>query len=190
LSPIRAYCRSDLARASELERQRNWRGLLEFGESWTRASPDQCQCAWFVLGRAYSKLQRNPEAVAAYRQALKLDSGDVGALINLGNLYRELNLWREAVKVYRDALQIAPNSLQAWHNLGQTFYVLKGAAGVGAALQRLGASDPELAEAWRKLIIEYSISRNPLVAQKAIAVLSGLNAEDRRRMFDILFAER
>jgi len=51
----------------------------------------------------------------------------------------------------------------------------------------LSACDPELAEAWRKLIIEYSLSRDPRVAQKAIDVLRGLDADKRRHMFNILF---
>jgi hypothetical protein len=60
-------------------------------------------------------------------------------------------------------------------------------AGVTQALQKLSASDPGLADAWRKLIIEYSPSRDEHVAQKAIGVLRGLDADKRRHMFEILF---
>jgi hypothetical protein len=63
----------------------------------------------------------------------------------------------------------------------------KGVAGVTQALQKLSVSDPTLADAWRKLIIEYSFTRDPRVAEKALNVLRGLDAEKRRRMFEILF---
>lgn len=89
---------------------------------------------------------------------------------------------------YREALQLDPNYIQAWHNLGQTLFAMKGMTGVGIALQRLSLQEPELARAWRQLIVEYAISRDQRVAQKAIGVLRGLDAEQRRKMFDILLS--
>jgi tetratricopeptide (TPR) repeat protein len=175
-----------LARATDLERHKNWQGLLDWGRQWARTEPGNAT-AWFVLGRAYSKLNRYPEAIAAYRRNLALDPGDVYALNNLGNVYRDSKLFREALMAFRDAVQIDPDYLPAWHNLGLTFFALKGVAGVTQALQKLNASDPALAEAWRGLIIEYSLSRDERVAQKAIDVLRGLDADKRRRMFEILF---
>jgi hypothetical protein len=93
----------------------------------------------------------------------------------------------EAITAYRDAAEVDPDYLPAWHNLDLTFLALKGVDGVTLALQKLSASDP-VAEAWRKRIIEYSLSRDERVAQKAIAVLRGLDVDKRRRMFEILFA--
>jgi len=175
-----------LARASDLERNRDWQGLLDWAGHWTRAEPGNAT-AWFALGRAYSKLRRYPEAIEAYRRDLAIEPGDVYALNNLGNVYRDSNQFREAVMAYRDAVQIDPGYIPAWHNLGLTLFTLKGVAGVTQALQKLSSSDPDLAEAWRRLIIEYSLSRDPRVAQKAIDVLRGLDADKRRRMFEILF---
>lgn len=51
------------------------------------------------------------------------------------------------------------------------------------ALQKLSASDPDLADAWRKPIIEYSLSRDTHAAQHAIGVLRGLDADKRWHMF-------
>jgi len=175
-----------LARATYLERHKDWQGLLDWGKQWTRAEPVNAT-AWFVLGRAYSKLNRYPDAIAAYRRDLALDPGDVYALNNLGNVYRDSKMFRDALTAFRDAVQVDPNYLPAWHNLGLTFLTWKGVAGVTQALQKLNASDTALAEAWRNLIIEYSLSRDERVAQKAIDVLRGLDADKRRRMFEILF---
>ena len=57
------------------------------------------------------------------------------------------------------------------------------------ALQKLQATDPVLADVWRPLAIEYSITRDERVARQAVRVLRGLSATERARMFGILFDE-
>jgi tetratricopeptide (TPR) repeat protein len=176
-----------IAHAKDLERRKDWQGLLDWGGHWTRAEPASAT-AWFVLGRAYGKLRRYPEAIAAYRQDLAIEPGDIYALNNLANLYRDGRQFRDAITAYWQAVQVDPDYLPAWENLGLAFLAWKGIAGVTHALQQLSVSDPELAEAWRKLILDYALSRDPRVAQKAVDVLRGLDADKRRRMFEILFA--
>jgi len=176
-----------LAQASQLEKRRDWLGLLTLGASWARAEPNNAS-AWFVQARAYSEMRRYPEAILAYRRNLALEPGDFYALNNLGKIYQSNRLYREAITAFRDAVQINPDYSVAWHNLGLTFFNLKGVPGVTQALRDLHASDPKLAEAWRNLALEYSMSRNPQVAKKAIGVLRNLDADKRKRMFDILFA--
>ncbi len=177
-----------LARAVELERRGDWSGLLDWGQQWTRAEPGNAQ-AWFVLGRAWGKLKRPAEAIAAYRRNLALAPGDVEAMNNLGNAYRDSGRVREALVVYRDAVQLDPSYVAAWHNLGLVFLTLKGAAGVTQALRRLEAVDPAQAEAWRSLALEYALFRDERVARKAVQVLGGLSVDQRRRMFELLFAD-
>ena len=62
-------------------------------------------------------------------------------------------------------------------------------AGVAQALQKLQATDPRLAEVWRMLALEYSLTRDERVARKAVGVLRGLSPAERARMFGILFDE-
>lgn len=175
-----------LTRATYLERRQDWSGLLDWGRQWTLAESTNAS-AWFVLGLAYGKLSRYAEAITAYRQNLAIDPADIYALNNLGNLYRDNKQLGQASSAYRAAVEIDPNYIPAWHNLSLTFMAQKGVAGVTQALQKLSVSDPTLADAWRKLIIEYSFTRDPRVAEKALNVLRGLDAEKRRRMFEILF---
>ena len=129
---------------------------------------------------------KHAEAIAAYRENLRLDPGDWYAHNNLGNVYRATQRRREALDAYRAAVRAQPDYIPAWHNLGVTFYDLKGPAGVAEALRRLHATDPGLAEAWRGLAIDYSLSRDPRVALAAIRILRRLSDAERERMFAIL----
>jgi cytochrome c-type biogenesis protein CcmH/NrfG len=176
-----------LGQAQLLERQRNWNALLELGRQWSQAESGKA-LAWFVLGRAASELGRHDEAIAAYERVLRIEPDDIYSINNLGNAYRDSGRPRQAMHLWREAVKINPGYLQAWNNLGTTYYAIKGQAGVVQALQQLQATDPVLAEVWRKLAIEYSISRDERVARQAVGVLRGLSEAQRTRMFDILFA--
>ena len=186
LAPPPAAAAPDwLAQAQALERRADWSGLLAWGQKWTEAEADNA-LAWFVLGRALALRGRHQEAIAAYRENLRLDPGDWYAHNNLGNVYRATQRRREALDAYRAAVRAQPDYIPAWHNLGVTFYDLKGPAGVAEALRRLHATDPGLAEAWRGLAIDYSLSRDPRVALAAIRILRRLSDAERERMFAIL----
>ena len=95
----------------------------------------------------------------------------------------------QRMQAYRAAVEINPDYIQGWHNLGLTFYLTRGQAGVAQALQKLQATDPALADVWRKLALDYSITRDERVAREAVRVLRGLSDAERARMFGILFAE-
>lgn len=174
--------------AQALEKRADWAGLLGWGREWAQADA-KSPLAWFVQGRALAELGRFPEAIAAYRQNLRLAPRDVWARNNLGNAYRDSGRPREAMLAYRAAVETDPGYLQGWHNLGLTFYLTRGDAGAAQALQRLQAADPALAEAWRTLALEYSVTRDPRVAREAVRVLRGLSEARRTRLFGILFAE-
>jgi tetratricopeptide (TPR) repeat protein len=174
-----------LARASLLEKQRDWHGLLLLGRQWTWSDRDNA-LAWFVLGRAYSELKRNAEAIAAYQHALRLDPGDIHARNNLGNVYRDSQRYRDALYAYREAVRVNPDYLPAWHNMGRTFFVMKGQVGVIDAVERVRRTHPELANAWYSLLIGYYQTRNDAAAREALDLLKRLKPEEVDRLFAIL----
>lgn len=174
--------------AQALERRRDWAGLLAWGRDWTAVHAGN-PLAWFVQGRALAELGRLPEAIAAYRETLKIDPTDVWALNNLGNAQRDSGDPREAMRTYRAAVELDPGYVAAWHNLGLTFYLTRGEAGVAQALQRLDTVDPRLAGVWRALALDYALTRDTRAAQEAVRVLRGLDAAERTRLFRILFDE-
>ncbi len=177
-----------LARSRELERRGDWQGLMLLAHEWTvRESGDAL--AWFVLGRALGARRQHGEAIAAYREAVRLDPNDVHALINLGNLYRQSGRPLEALGAYRAAVARNAAFEPAWHNLGIVYFDVKGTQGVVLALQRLQIEDPALAQAWRTLALEYARMRDERIARAAVALLRGLSEQRRNRMFDLLLAD-
>jgi tetratricopeptide (TPR) repeat protein len=187
--PARQSARADwVAQARGLEQRGDWRGLLALGQAWARsdaASP----LAWFVQGRAYAALGRPADAIAAYERNLRLAPDDARARNNLGNAWRDSGRPREAMQAYRAAVDADPDYVQAWRNLGLTFYLARGQAGMARALERLRAVDPALAEVWRTLAVDYAASGDPRMADRAVAVLRGLDAGQRKRLFDVLLDE-
>lgn len=174
--------------AQALERRRDWTGLLAWGRGWVAVDTGN-SLAWFIQGRALAELGRLPEAVAAYRESLRIDPRDIWTLNNLGNAHRDSGNRHEAMQAYRAAVEIDPGYIAAWHNLGLTFYLIRGEAGVARALQKIDAVDPGLAGVWRALAIDYAFTRDARVARHAVEVLRGLDAGERARLFRILFDE-
>lgn len=177
-----------LARAKELERHGDWRGLLDWGQRWVGAEREN-PLAWFVLGRAYYKLNRYPEAIGAYQQNLRIEPGDAYAHNNLGNVYRDSNRYRDALRAYREAVRVNPDYVTAWQNMGRTYYLLKGQAGVLDVVQRIRRVNPDLARAWYSLMVEYYRSRNDGTAREALDMLRKLKPEEVDRLFAILLEQ-
>jgi tetratricopeptide (TPR) repeat protein len=61
-----------LTRAAALEEKKDWPGLLDWGKQWAKAEPEN-SVAWFGIGRAHQNLNQLDPAVAAFRQALRID---------------------------------------------------------------------------------------------------------------------
>ncbi len=69
--------------------------------------------AYFNLGRAYNKLNNDPEAQKALLQAVKLKPGDSDYQTELGAIYVKLAKYDEAVRALKKALEIDSSNLQA-----------------------------------------------------------------------------
>src|SRR5207245_10325033 len=68
-------------------------------------------------GNAYDQHGRTDEAVAAYRKALELDTGNAIVRNNLANLYSKQGLYDEAARELEDLVQRDPANATAKANL-------------------------------------------------------------------------
>ena len=82
--------------------------------------------AWYEMGCELEPVVA-AEAINAYRKAIQLDSGHIGAQINLGRLHHEGGRHSQAVFHYRSALQVQFDPVAAFN--------------LGVALQDMSRSD-------------------------------------------------
>jgi tetratricopeptide (TPR) repeat protein len=77
------------------------------------------------LGNSYRALDRNEEAVAAYKEAIRLQPQNAIAYFGLGAADNELKLYEPAVKAFREALRLDPKYPNATNQLGLSYFYLK-----------------------------------------------------------------
>jgi len=147
----------------------DWRSLLaaeaagDYVEMLKRAKalvaryPDNGD-AWGMLGWAFGKLKFTEDAIAAYRQAIKLKPDDALAWFGLGVEYCMAGRWDDATLAFRQAVKIKPDADYAWRGLGKACHE----AGlwddaVAAYLQGIKLK-PDNAEAWYGLAVTYNTS--------------------------------
>jgi tetratricopeptide (TPR) repeat protein len=109
-----------LKRAIALVQAKDWQGVLDWCLKWTKSEPEDAD-AWHYLGRAYDELKRYDEAIAAYRQALRINSEDAVCWFALGSTYADINRYDKAIEAYRQAVRIDPRDAYKWYFLGNAY---------------------------------------------------------------------
>ncbi len=142
-------------RSIALEKRKDWLGLLDWCRKWTKREPKNAD-AWFALGVTYKNLNRDNDAIEAYRQALRINSEDAFAWNNLGLTYSNLKRYNDAIEAYRQALRINPEEAITWNNLGGVYDGLKRYNGAIEAYRQALRINPEDAFAWNNLGLTYS----------------------------------
>jgi Flp pilus assembly protein TadD len=89
-----------------------------------------------------------PEAIDAYKLAIRLDPNYAPAFGGLGDAYFNGGNWEQALVAYKDQVRLAPNDAQAQYDLGY-FYNAAGRHGEAfAPLVKATSLDPTFAEAF------------------------------------------
>lgn len=138
-----------------LEKKEDWPALLGHGKLWVKDKVDSAD-AWFFIGHAHQELSQLIEAVAAYREALRLNPNHDDAWSNLGNTYRALKRFDEAIAAQRQALRIKGESSKNWYNLGITYYETQRYDDAISAYRQVLRITPEFIDAWDNLGATYS----------------------------------
>lgn len=76
-------------------------------------------------GNILGKFARYDEAVSCYDKALRLDPGNILALINKGLALHYLNLYDEAIACYDKALEERPHNATALYNRASSLALQK-----------------------------------------------------------------
>lgn len=81
--------------------------------------------SWFLLSKAYHKIESYKNEIEALEQALNIDDGYVDAWKAKGNAHYRNSDYDEAIKCFERLLEIDPESPETWNNIGLC-YMKKG----------------------------------------------------------------
>lgn len=142
-------------RAFALDTAQNWTGLRNWCQQWTQEQPRNAD-AWDTLAFAYLMLQRDTDAIEAYREALRINPENTWwAWQNLGLSYSKLQLNTEAIEAYHQALRINPEEAPVWSNLGKTYRKLQRYDEAIEAYHQALRINSEDADTWYNLGVTY-----------------------------------
>jgi len=102
-------------------RNRDWSDQVTFWSKTVKASPKSAR-AYNNLGKSFSDIGREAEAMDAYKKAVELNPDYPHALHNLGLSYCGLGKLREAAALFKKAIAIDPSYSAAHTNLGNLYY--------------------------------------------------------------------
>jgi Flp pilus assembly protein TadD len=113
----RGLCRGDRLRGRAHAQVNHWRSDLVL---WIRTLEvtSQNNLAHNHLGLALANAGRVDEAIAEYRESLRLTPGYMDAHNNLGSALVKLGKYAEAASEFREAVRLNPMSANAQSNLG------------------------------------------------------------------------
>jgi len=97
------------AKEHKPESQKAFEQAVEVYKKWVANNPDD-DAAYFNLGRSYNKLNQDPDAEKALRQAVKLKPDDPEYQTELGAILVKLAKYREAIDPLKKALDLDPDN--------------------------------------------------------------------------------
>jgi membrane associated rhomboid family serine protease/Flp pilus assembly protein TadD len=125
------YLRQLLAQDPESETAANILAAMELKENdaigardlLIKALPQQPRNAYgqVYLGRALQALNQDDDAVAHYREALKIDPQLYEAEMSLGSIYEKRNQPEQSILFYQKAAQLKPAALEPVHGLARSY---------------------------------------------------------------------
>lgn len=89
-----------------------------------------------------------PEAIDAYKIAIRLDPKFAPAYGGLGDAYFNTSKWEEGLVAYKEQVRLEPNSAQAQYDLGYAYNAMGRHGEAFAPLVRATSLDPSFAEAY------------------------------------------
>ncbi|MEW6266481.1 MAG: tetratricopeptide repeat protein [Thermodesulfobacteriota bacterium] len=95
-----------------LERRKDYDGLIKALQTWTQAEPDNLRL-WERLLQVQLGLGRQLEAIKTYTEIARLKPIDVPVRFKLAELQEKLGQFKEAKELYAQILEIEPNNVRA-----------------------------------------------------------------------------
>ncbi|HMW18280.1 MAG TPA: tetratricopeptide repeat protein [Accumulibacter sp.] len=114
--------------------------------------------AWVALGWAYHGLQRFPEAIAAFREAVRIEPDEDQGLHGLATALKDGGDAGSAVEINERRIALNPGNALAWRQLGFAQATLANPEKSIPALERSIEFDPKQGRNWLVLIMQYHLA--------------------------------
>jgi tetratricopeptide (TPR) repeat protein len=111
--------------------------------------------ARFGLGYMFGRLQFTDDAIAAYRQAVKIKPDFADAWYNLGVVYKRSGRTDDAILAYRQAIKVQPDHVGAWSNLGAAYGESGRSGDAVAACRQAIKIKPDFADPWYNMGVAF-----------------------------------
>jgi Flp pilus assembly protein TadD len=132
-------------------------GALKLSKALVARYPDNAT-AWWALGCAFANLNFTDDAIAAYRQAIKIKPDFAPVWYNLGLAYGNSGRTDDAIAAWRQAIKIKPDLAVAWNSLGYAYSKSGRTDDAIAAYRQAIKFKPDDAKAWFSLGAMYGQS--------------------------------
>ena len=99
-------------------RQKNFVKAVSAFQQAIRINPKEASY-YYNLGLSLMWLDRNTEAIVAYKKAIALKRDYTSACSFLGSVYERMNQTEDAINAYREAVRIDPKNFFATSNLAR-----------------------------------------------------------------------
>ena len=96
-----------------------------------------------------------PEAIDAYKLAIRLDPKFAPAYGGLGDAYFSTSKWEDGLTAYKEQVRLEPNSAQAQYDLGYAYNAMGRHGEAFAPLTKATSLDPSYAEAYYEIGYAY-----------------------------------
>jgi WD40 repeat protein len=87
-------------------------------------TPQESKEQWLQEGNVYYQAKRYEEALAAYEQAIRLDSNYARSYQSEGEALTKLQRYEEALATYDQAIRLDPKNARSYHNKGVVLSIL------------------------------------------------------------------
>jgi len=145
----------------------------ELGLEKIKQEPNNWQ-AYYEIGIEHNLAGRLPEAIAAFKEALRIDPNQLWVWSNLAHVLSASGLTEDAQAAFNAALRIDPMCKEVLSNYGLFFYRHKYYSDAEKVLRRAIAVDPSFVTAWCNLAMVVSrsgrSSQAALIYQRAIQI--------------------
>jgi len=138
-----------------IKQNRYWQEPIVFYKRTLKYAPNNA-VMYNNLGKAYSAIAEQEQAIASYNKALEIDPGYARAYNNLANVYSAMNKKEQAIALYNKTIEINPNYAEIYYNLANIYHSVGASQDAILLYNKAIKINPNLTQAYYNLANIYN----------------------------------